>query len=187
MAEAGRQFPGTMAAIVGLPVSVVTRLCLEATEAGHVEVANLNGPEQTVVSGTPDAVERLLDLADELGGAVLPLPVSGAFHSQLMAPILPAWQEELAAVTFRTPRLPVVANVTAAPLTTVPAIREALLRQVTGTVRWSESVDHLAALGAERVVDVGPGKVLRGLVRRIAPQLELLDPGTLLGMQGARA
>jgi len=183
MAHAGRLHPGTMAVIVGLSVHEVARLCAAVAETGHVELANLNGPEQTVVSGETCAVERLMDLADEEGGAVLPLSVSGAFHSRLMAPIVDAWSEVLATVPFRAPRFPVIGNVTAAPLRTPAEIRAALLQQLTGTVRWTESVHRLASLGAESVVDVGPGRVLRGLTRRIAPELELLDLEALLGGQ----
>jgi [acyl-carrier-protein] S-malonyltransferase len=181
MAGIGAAVAGGMAAVMGLPPEAVEAVCREAADAGIVQVANFNSPEQSVISGERAAVERATTLAKERGaGRVIPLHVSAPFHSRLMAPL----REEMAAVLGRIeihpPRLPIVANVTAEFVRTPEAIREALADQVAGAVRWTDSIRHLAADGVDRFIEVGPGKVLTGLVRRTLPEAEALTYDQLL-------
>ena len=161
---------GAMAAILGMPVESVVVVCQEATqEAGApVEPANLNTVEQTVISGAAVAVERATVLAKERGAkrAVM-LQVSAPFHCSLMQPAQDALLPVLQAMQFSSAKAPVVVNVDAALVSEGPALREALVRQVTGAVRWAESMQLLIAQGVTNFVEVGPGKVLSGLMRQI--------------------
>ena len=173
---------GAMAAVLGLDATAVEQVAAAAAaETGEVcAVANYNSPEQTVVAGTAAAVDRAAALASERGARrAIRLPVSAPFHCALMAPAQAVMAELLAATEFRDPAVPVVVNVDARPVTTGAAAREALVRQVTAPVRWVESVRRLAADGASTIVEVGPGKVLAGLVRRIAPEVATAAVGEL--------
>jgi [acyl-carrier-protein] S-malonyltransferase len=161
---------GAMAAILGMPPEQVIAVCKDAAQqAGAVvEPANLNAPEQTVISGASAAVELAVELAKERGAkrAVL-LQVSAPFHCSLMQPAQDALTPILEAVTFSTAKSPVVVNVDAVLVTDKAALRDALVRQVTGAVRWTESMHVLIAEGVTQFVEVGPGKVLSGLMRQI--------------------
>jgi [acyl-carrier-protein] S-malonyltransferase len=161
---------GAMAALLGLDAAAAAEVAREAAQGEVCDVANDNGGGQVVVSGHTSAVERAVAIAQDKGAkrAVM-LTVSAPFHCALMAPAAEAMREALAKVVIRPPAVPVVANVEAAPLAEPDAIRDALVRQVTGTVRWRESVSRMAGDGVASFVEVGPGKVLTGLVRRIAP------------------
>lgn len=169
MAQAGDVRPGAMSAVLGLDADKLEAVCEQATEAGEGEVvpANYNDPGQIVISGDAPAVERAGAAASEAGARrVVPLPVSGAFHSPLMAFARDGLQETLEALDIRVPSCPVVLNVTAEPTTDPEAIRLRLLDQLTAPVRWAQSLERMRAEGAERFVEVGTGKVLSGLVRR---------------------
>jgi [acyl-carrier-protein] S-malonyltransferase len=161
---------GAMAAILGMPVESVIVVCQDASgEVGApVEPANLNTPEQTVISGAAAAVERAIALAKERGArrAVL-LPVSAPFHCSLMQPAQDALAPILEDLRFLPAQVPVVVNVDAVLVTDAEALRDALVRQVTGAVRWTESMQLLIAQGVSNFVEVGPGKVLSGLLRQI--------------------
>jgi [acyl-carrier-protein] S-malonyltransferase len=161
---------GAMAAILGMPVESVITVCQDASrEVGApVEPANLNAPEQTVISGAAAAVDRAIVLAKERGArrAVL-LPVSAPFHCSLMQPAQDALAPVLEDLRFVPARIPVVVNVDAALRIDGQALRDALVRQVTGAVRWTESMQLLIAQGVTNFVEVGPGKVLSGLLRQI--------------------
>jgi [acyl-carrier-protein] S-malonyltransferase len=173
---------GAMAAVLGLDAAAVERVAAAAAaETGEVcAVANYNSPEQTVVAGTAAAVDRAAALATERGAKrAIRLPVSAPFHCALMAPAQAVMAELLAATEFRDPAVPVVVNVDARPVTTAAEARAALVRQVTAPVRWVESVRRMAADGAATFVEVGPGKVLTGLVRRIAPEATTAAVGEL--------
>lgn len=184
MARVSDERPGTMAAIVGVPLETVEALCAAAAGVGIVDVANENGPSQTVVSGEPPAVERVMELAEEHeGGVAVPLAVSGAFHSRLMAPVAAEMAGVLDAVPMRTPRIPIVANVTGDVVQTPAEIRDALVRQVAGRVRWGASVDKLAKAGARRLVEVGPGRTLTRLARELARGVELFTAEELLASE----
>ena len=174
---------GAMAAILGLEFDVVKEVAAAAAQGEVCDLANDNGAGQVVVSGNKAAIERAVTLAQERGAkrAIL-LPVSAPFHCALMKPAADEMAMALAATPPRAPSISLVANVTAAPLTDANAIRESLVKQVTGMVRWRESVAWLAANGVDCFVEVGAGKVLTGLVKRIAPgtaTLTLGDPGDI--------
>ncbi len=169
MATAGDVRPGAMAAVLALDADALEAVCREATEAGEGEVvpANYNDPGQIVISGDAPAVERVSALASEAGARrVVPLPVSGAFHSPLMAFARDGLKETLDALMLHVPSCPVVLNVTAEPTTDPEAIRLRLLDQLTAPVRWAQSLERMQADGTERFVEVGTGKVLSGLVKR---------------------
>lgn len=181
MLEAGMARPGSMAAVIGLGAAEVAVACAAATKGGEIAVpANLNAPDQTVISGDPAAVERAGAACKEAGAKrVLPLKVSGAFHSPLMAPAVPGLAEALAQASFTTPMFPVVANATALPNTSIERARQLLAEQVVSPVRWVEcmqtcAVDHPRA----RFIEVGPGSVLSGLLKRIVPGRSSLALGT---------
>jgi [acyl-carrier-protein] S-malonyltransferase len=160
---------GAMAALIGADAETAQAIADEAAEGAVCEVANDNGGGQVVLSGARAAVERAVALAQGRGikRAVM-LNVSAPFHCSLMAPAAEAMRRALAEVAMHTPVVPVYANVLAAPVTDPAAIREALVAQVTGTVRWRESVAAMAAAGIDQFSEIGTGKVLTGLVKRIA-------------------
>jgi [acyl-carrier-protein] S-malonyltransferase len=170
---------GAMAALLGLDEPSAAEVAREAAQGEVCDVANDNGGNQVVVSGHKAAVERAVAIAPRKGAkrAVM-LTVSAAFHCALMAPAAETMRQALAKVEMRAPVVPVVANVEAAPLTDPVAIRDALVRQVTGAVRWRESVAYMAAYGVDRFYEVGAGKVLTGLVKRIAPGATGVAVGT---------
>lgn len=159
---------GAMAAIIGLEHGDVAGICDEAVSAGVCQIANDNGGGQLVISGSKAAVEKAAGLATEKGAKrAIMLPVSAPFHSALMAPAADAMRHALATVEKRNPVVPVVANVRAAPVTDAGEIADLLVAQVTGQVRWRETVEWLAANGVTDLYEVGTGKVLTGLARRI--------------------
>lgn len=161
---------GAMAALLGLEPGIAAEVAREAAEDQVCEAANDNGGGQVVVSGHKAAVERAIAIANLRGAKrAMLLPVSAPFHCALMRPAAEAMRDALAEVAIAAPRVPLVANVHAAPISDPEAIRESLVMQVTGAVRWRESVEWMAANGVDRFLEVGAGKVLTGLVRRIAP------------------
>lgn len=182
MAQAGDVRPGAMSAVLGLDAAALEAACIEATAAGEGEVvpANYNDPGQIVISGDAPAVERAGALASEAGARrVVPLPVSGAFHSPLMAFARDGLAETLEALELHVPSCPVVLNVTAEPTADPDEIRLRLLDQLTAPVRWAQSLERMQAEGAARFVEVGTGKVLSGLVRRtLGREAETAQAGT---------
>ena len=182
MHEAGTARPGTMAAVMGLVAAQVEAACREASAAGAVAVAaNLNAPDQIVISGDPAAVARAGELLKAAGAKrVIPLKVSGAFHSPLMAPAAQRLGEALAAAPLRDPAFPVVANASAEPVRDAALARRRLAEQLTSPVRWVESVQALGGLAGEGAtfVELGPGAVLTGLARRIVAGCRTLNLGT---------
>jgi len=168
MYEAGLARPGTMAAILGLSDEQIEDVCARV-DTGICQPANFNSEGQIVISGDLAGVEQGSALAAEAGAKrVVRLSVSGAFHSELMTPAAEGLRERLASVEFRDPDFPVVSNVTAQPVTTGAEARELLVRQVTAPVRWGASVAAMVQAGADRFLELGPGKVLCGLNRRNA-------------------
>jgi [acyl-carrier-protein] S-malonyltransferase len=160
---------GAMAAIIGLAPEAVAEIARDAAQGQICAAANDNGGGQVVVSGHKAAVERAVALANERGAKrALLLAVSAPFHCALMQPAAEAMREALAAVTIMPPKAPLVANVHAAPISEPEAIRAGLVDQVTGAVRWRESVGFMAAKGVSTFYEIGAGKVLTGLVKRIA-------------------
>jgi [acyl-carrier-protein] S-malonyltransferase len=168
MQKAGTEKPGTMAAVVGLDSKVVEEVCKEASAAGVVQPANLNSPGQIVISGSVNGVRKGMELAKTRGAKLTKeLQVSGAFHSALMASAGDGLKAALEKTTILDAAVPVYANVTAKPVTGAAEIRSLLYAQLTSPVRWEEIVRNMIADGAGLFVEVGPGKVLQGLVKRI--------------------
>ncbi|MEM7225257.1 MAG: ACP S-malonyltransferase [Pseudomonadota bacterium] len=170
---------GAMAALLGLDIEAARDVAAEAADGQVCSPANDNAPGQVVLSGHKEAVERAIALAPERGAkrSVL-LPVSAPFHCALMAPAADVMAEALAEVTLQAPALPLIANVTAAQVQAPETIRQLLVEQVTGMVRWRESVLAMAEAGVENLVELGTGKVLSGLTRRIERSLTASSVGT---------
>lgn len=186
MQEAVPAGEGAMAAILGLEALAVKEACAEAQKAEPgkvVEPANYNSPEQTVIAGHASAVDRAISVCKGRGAKrALPLPVSAPFHCSLMAPVQPRLAEALGQVQFKQPSAPVIANATAEANTDPGRIVPLLLTQVTAPVRWVETVQKMALNGVDALVELGPGKVLSGLVRRIDKGLKtysIEDPSGL--------
>jgi [acyl-carrier-protein] S-malonyltransferase len=187
MAEAGVRRPGSMAAILRLEDAQVAALCAQAAaETGAVvQVANYNSPGQVVISGEHAGVERASALATAAGGRPRPLAVSIASHSALMAAAAATFAAHVASTPFQTPHLPIVGNITAQPLTEPEAIRQELVAQLTSPVRWTDSVRTMATGGARRFVEIGPGQVLAGLIKRIEPEAAIAnvaEPGDVAAL-----
>jgi len=160
---------GAMAAIIGLDGEVLAGLCKDQTnDQVSAQIANDNGGGQLVISGHKQAIDNVCDAAKEAGvKRALLLPVSAPFHSVLMQPAADAMREALENVEINEPCVPLIANVLAAPITSPDEIRKRLVEQVTGQVRWNESISYMAAHGVEGLMEIGAGKVLTGLARRI--------------------
>jgi [acyl-carrier-protein] S-malonyltransferase len=188
---------GAMAAILGLDADAVRTGCAQAQAAfapdsGEVvEAVNFNDPAQTVIAGSKAAVDKACEVLKGMGAKrALPLPVSAPFHSSLMRPAAEALRERLASVPLRPPAIPVVNNIDVAVETEPDRIRDALVRQAAGPVRWVECVQALRARGAQAIVECGPGKVLMGLTKRIAPDVAaaaLYDPASLIDVKAMLA
>lgn len=188
MARSGDARPGTMAAVLGLDADELAKIC-EGVSAGTVVPANLNAPGQVVISGDVDAVAEASAKAGEAGARrVVPLNVSGAFHSPLMAVAADGLAAALDETPLADPRFPVVANATAEPVGDADAARGRLIAQLTSPVRWVEVIERMKAFGPSRWLELGPGNVLSGLLRRIDRGLEakaIGDPAAVEAFLGA--
>ena len=170
---------GAMAAVLGLDLDTVRAVAAEAAQGEVCEAANDNDPAQVVVSGHKAAVERACEIAKEKGAKrALLLPVSAPFHCALMQPAADVMAEALAQVEIKAPAVPVVANVVAAPVSAPEDIRRLLVEQVTGSVRWRESVAAMAAAGVDEIWEIGAGKALSGMIRRIEKSIACKAVGT---------
>ena len=168
MQEAVPVGTGSMAAIVGMNIEAVAALCADAAQGEVCEPANINSPDQIVISGSVGAIERAVRLAEERGAKrAKMLQVSAPFHCSLMKPAQERLAADLNALSFSAPQVPVIANVFAKPVEDAVSACEALIRQVTGSVKWNESIQLLIARGVQTFIEVGPGKVLSGLMRQI--------------------
>ena len=168
MQEAVPVGTGSMAAIVGMDLDAIVTVCADAAQGEVCEPANINSPDQVVISGHAGAIERAVKLAEQRGAKRAKLlPVSAPFHCSLMRPAQDRLSLDLEALNFSPPQIPVIANVYAKPVEDVVSSRQALIRQVTGSVKWSESLQLLISRGVETFVEVGPGRVLCGLMRQI--------------------
>jgi [acyl-carrier-protein] S-malonyltransferase len=175
MAEAGERVWGTLAAVIGLAELDVEAICRDS----DTDLCNLNLPDQTVVGGTREAVEKAIAIAKERGARrSVELNVSGAFHSRLMKPAVAGLQAAVETAGIRSPVLPVISNVTAQCLAQASEVCEELPRQIVSPVRWHQSVANMSAGGVTVFVEFGPGKVLTGLVRRLAPGATLANVST---------
>jgi [acyl-carrier-protein] S-malonyltransferase len=174
---------GGMAAILGLDDDTVRAVCAEASVAGVVEAVNFNAPSQVVIAGHKAAVEKACEIAKAKGAKrALPLPVSAPFHSSLLKPASDQLREYLAGVEVQVPSIPVINNVDVAVVNEPVQIKDALVRQAAGAVRWVESVQAMAGHGTTHVIECGPGKVLAGLTKRIDGNLtgaSVFDPASL--------
>jgi [acyl-carrier-protein] S-malonyltransferase len=167
MNEAQTETPGTMAAVIGLGSDRLAELCSQASEAGVVAPANLNTPSQIVVSGEVAGVERLMELAKEAGAEkVVPLQVGAAFHSELMKPTQAKMAEAMEGVAWSDPSVPMASNASGGLVTTADEVRQALVAQIASPVRWVDCANALSAAGADRYLELGPGRVLGGLTRQ---------------------
>ncbi len=174
MQHAGEMHKGTMAAIVGLEPETLEKVCAEASTAGVVQAANYNSPGQIVISGSVDGVRKAMELAKQRGAKLVKeLVVSGAFHSPLMESAKEGLKKALETTDIRDARIPVYANVTAEPVTSATEIRELLYKQVTSPVRWEQTIRNMVRDGATVCYEIGPGKILQGLVKRTEPGVQI--------------
>lgn len=186
MKEAGERSPGGMAAIIRLDDETVTDICQRASQetGAVVQVANYNSPGQVVISGDNKALEAAMELAQQARARrVVRLAVSIAAHSPLMAVIADEYRQAVEATPIRPPQVPVVANITACALNTVADIHQEMLAQLTSSVRWVESVEHMINRGVTRFVEIGPKEVLTGLVKRINKEVEAVACGSVAGVK----
>jgi [acyl-carrier-protein] S-malonyltransferase len=183
MAEIQSSTPGSMAAIIGLDTSAVDRLCASVAEVGEVAPANLNGPDQVVVSGEQAAIERVLEVAKGAGArTAMRLQVGAAFHSRVMEPV----QRELAAtmrpLVWSDPTVPIVSNASGRLVRTGEEMREALIDQIACPVLWGSCVQTMITEGCDTFLELGPGRVLGGLVRRIDPAAQVSAAESIAGI-----
>ncbi len=180
---------GAMAALLGLEFDAAKAVAQEAAQGEVCDPANDNAPGQVVVSGNKAAVERAVEIAKARGARAMMLPVSAPFHCALMRPAAEVMREALSKVDVQAPRVPLIANVTAAPVREPAEIVRGLIEQVTGTVRWRASIVYLVGHGVDRLCEVGTGKVLTGLARRIAKETSAIvvdKPEDIAAYQAAR-
>jgi [acyl-carrier-protein] S-malonyltransferase len=173
---------GAMSAVMGVEPGRLQELCAQAAQGEVLSPANFNAPGQIVVAGHAAAVARLGELASAEKGRVVPLKVSAPFHCALMAPAARVVDEELSRVAIVPPRFPVIANFDALPNTDPARVRQLLVRQVDSPVRWDESIRCMAARGVTHAMELGPGRVLAGLVKRIDKALTVLSVGDAAGV-----
>ncbi|MFQ5925435.1 MAG: ACP S-malonyltransferase [Dehalococcoidia bacterium] len=174
MQEAGERVPGGMVAIIGLDELSVEQVCQEA----DAQIANLNSPGQIVISGAKETLARAADLARAMGARhVMPLKVSGAFHSPLMQPAADGMAQAISPLNFRDPNVPIVVNSTAHPVTAADGVKEELLRQLCHCVQWQRSVEYMVGAGVSTFIEIGPGQVLSGLIKRISNEAQILNIG----------
>jgi [acyl-carrier-protein] S-malonyltransferase len=181
---------GAMAALLGLDENAAREVAREAAQGEVCEAANDNAPGQVVISGHRSAIERAVEIGKQRGARAMLLPVSAPFHCALMQPAADVMAAALSKVRVETPKIPVVANVTAAPVSDPAEIAKLLVAQVTGTVRWRQSILYLAAHGVDRIYEVGSGKVLAGLIKRITKEVRIANVGAaedVLAFKSAKA
>lgn len=172
MQEAGKTKPGGMAAIIGLDEESLEEVCMETGS----QIANFNCAGQIVISGTRESLARSMDLAKARGALrVIPLQVSGAFHSILMQPTVEGMTQAISQVNLGLPQVPIIANSTAQPLTSPDEVKEELLRQLCHCVQWQPSVEYMVDAGVSTFIEIGPGQILSGLIRRINSAVHVLN------------
>ena len=180
MYEAGLQQPGAMAAVLGLNETVLLDVCKQTDTV----IANFNCPGQLVISGPSENIARASEMAKAKGAArVTQLQVSGAFHSPLMQPAVIGMKSALEKVIFRDPVVPIIGNVTAQPLTKGIQFHDELLTQLVSSVQWQKSVEYMIGHGVKKFIEIGPGKVLAGLIKRIDKEVEILNIGDIASVK----
>lgn len=184
MYQAGLKEPGGMAAIIGLSETSLAQICAKT----NTRIANINCPGQLVISGAKDNLARAIALARERGAyKAIQLQVSGAFHTSLMQPAVDGMSEVIANVPFHKPLMPVIANTTAQPATTAEQLKEELLRQLCNSVQWQLSIEYMINNGVSTFIEIGPGKVLSGLIRRINKNVKTLNIGDTEAINNLKA
>jgi len=174
MHEAGQESPGGMAAIIGLDEALLAGICEETS----TRIVNINCPGQLVISGAAENITKAVSLAKSRGALrAIPLQVSGAFHTSLMQSAVGGMAEIIATLPFINPAIPIIANTTAQPLTTADLIKEELLRQLCNCVQWQRSIEYMVDNGVSTFIEIGPGKVLTGLIKRINKNVKLINIG----------
>jgi len=179
MYEAGIKQPGAMAAVMGMDEAVLLDICRQTDTV----IANLNSPGQLIISGATANVAKATELAKTKGSRVMPLAVSGAFHSPLMLPAVEGMSRILAKVNFRNPTVPIISNVSTQPLKTGGQFKDELLKQLTSGVQWQKSVEYMIAQGIKNYYEIGPGKVLTGLLKRINREVETVNIGDVTAVK----
>ena len=188
MQEAVRVGEGAMAAILALDLGAIAQACREAAQGQVVSPANINSPGQVVIAGHAAAVDRASELCKKAGAKrAIRLPVSAPFHCALMMPAQERLARDLAGLSFTAPAVPLVNNVDAAEVRRADACRDGLVRQVSGTVRWQESVERLVREGVDAFVEVGPGTVLSGLIKKIDKNVRVLSVEDLASLEATAA
>ncbi len=174
MYEAGLKRPGGMVAVIGFDEASLAGICEET----DTRIANINCPGQLVISGAKENITKAADLAKERGAyRIIPLSVSGAFHTPLMQSAVDGMSEIIATLSFHDPVIPIIANTTAQPLTTAEMVKAELLRQLCNGIEWQRSIEFMVNEGVSTFVEIGPGKVLSGLIRRIDKNVKTLNMG----------
>ena len=174
MHEAGVTRPGGMAAVMGFDEALLTEVCNQT----DTRIVNINCPGQLVISGARENLTQAIDLVKAKGASrVIPLPVSGAFHTPLMQPAVDGMTEIVATLSFREPAIPIIGNTTAQPLTTAESVKAELLRQLCNCVQWQRSIEYMVDDGVSTFIEIGPGKVLSGLIKRINKNVSTLNLG----------
>jgi len=174
MYQAGLKEPGGMVAIIGLSQASLVEICAQT----DTHIANINCPGQLVVSGAKENLSRAAALAQTRGAyRTIPLPVSGAFHTPLMQPAVDAMSEVVANISFDKPLMPIIANTTAKPMTAIKPIKEELLKQLCNGIQWQRSIKYMVNKGVSTFVEIGPGRVLSGLIKRINKNVKTLNIG----------
>jgi len=180
MHEAGQKRPGGMAAIIGLDETKLADVCRQSDTV----MANINSPGQIVISGAAENLAKAMDMAKAAGASrAISLQVSGAFHSPLMKSAVEGMTGIINATHFKNPTIPVIANVTTEPLTTAEAVKAELINQLTNPVQWQRSIEYMVAQGVDTFIEIGPGKVLTGLIRRINKEVATRNIGDLAAIK----
>ena len=176
MHEAGQARPGGMAAIIGLDEAPLAEVCQKSDTC----IANINCPGQIVISGVAENITKAMEMATAAGASrAIPLQVSGAFHSPLMQPAVDGMTQYISSLSFQEPSIPVIGNTTAEPLTTAEAIKSELLNQLHNPIQWQRTIEYMVNEGVPTFIEIGPGKVLTGLIRRINKETKTLNIGDL--------
>lgn len=176
MHEAGQARPGSMAAVIGLDEALLAEVCQQTDTC----IANINCPGQIVISGATENITKAMKIAKTKGASrVIPLPVSGAFHSPLMQPAVDGMTEFMGSISFREPAIPVIANTTAEPIANAQSVKSVLLNQLCHPVQWQRSIEYMINNGVSTFIEIGPGKVLTGLIKRINKEVKTINIGDL--------
>lgn len=176
MHEAGQTHPGGMVAIIGMDEALLTEVCRQTNTC----LANINSPGQVVISGAVENITRAMEMAKTSGASrVIPLQISGAFHSPLMQPAVDGMAAFMSSLHFQEPLIPVIGNTTAEPVTTAESVKSELLNQLCNPVQWQRSIEYMVNNGVSTFIEIGPGRVLAGLIKRISREAKTKNIGNL--------